>query len=465
METPAQTHADEPDSNRLSSEHPAEEHVPEVLRVGAAYAWRIIVVTIVAIAVIWLGIQFSGLLIALMAAFLIAVIVEPVSAWMRNRLNWPPALAAAVTLVGLIVFIVGLIVGAGTSIVQGMSNISDQIQEGITQIVVLIEENFPQLQGQIADAWNQLQSTLKDNSGQIVGGVASVGSSVVSFFTGVVLCFFALFFFLKDGRRIFHWFVRLFPFSTRDTVNEAGIRAWVTVGSYMRTQAIIALVDAVGIAGVAMILQTPFSLAFPIFVLVFLFAFIPIVGAFLSGAIAVLVVLVNTGSLWMALAMLVGILLVQQIEGNVLQPVLQGNALNMHALAIFLIVTAGSAVAGIVGALFAVPLAAVINTVILYLKGHDTYPYLNSDPDRPGGPPEDFDSIAGRYWEQFDENVAQHESPKKRYARQRSEVRESLEEARDRITGDDDSDENSDSNSNEDSNGDSGSKAQSGSST
>ena len=160
----------------------------------------------------------------------------------------------------------------------------------------------------------------------------------------------------------------------------------MTIGNYTRTQAIVAAVDAVGIGIVAMLLKTPISLAFPIAVVVFLFSFIPIVGAFLSGFLAVVIVLVNTQSVGFALLMLAGVILVQQIEGNVLQPVLQGNALNMHALAVVLIVAGGSALAGIIGALFAVPLAAAINTAILYLRGHDTYPYLNRMQDRPGGP-------------------------------------------------------------------------------
>ncbi|WP_434700047.1 AI-2E family transporter [Trueperella pyogenes] len=139
-------------------------------------------------------------------------------------------------------------------------------------------------------------------------------------------------------------------------------------------------------------------------------------GAFISGFLAILIVLVNTQSLPMALLMLVGVLAVQQIEGNILQPILQGNALNMHALAIVLIVAAGSAVAGIVGALFAVPLAAAINTAILYIRGHDTYPYLNRMEDRPGGPPRAFDAVTAEHWQHFDEAVAQHLSPKERRA-------------------------------------------------
>ncbi|VEI14082.1 AI-2E family transporter [Trueperella bialowiezensis] len=390
--------------------------VPQSLATAAGWSWRIIVISIVAIAIGWVAIKFSTILIALLVALLLAVILEPLSAKLRTRWNWPPAAAAACALIGLIVLIVGLLVGAGTGIYSGLSDLTEQVAKGIGALIDVVTTQFPDLQNTLDDAWESAQTTIKNNSSSILGGVAAVGSTVTSFFTGLILTLFSLFFFLKDGRRLWHWLVRLAPHSQQTRINEAGIRAWVTVGNYTRTQAIVAAVDAVGIAAVAMLLKTPFSLAFPIGVVVFLFSFIPIVGAFLSGFLAVVIVLVNTQSIGMALLMLAGVILVQQIEGNVLQPVLQGNALNMHALAIVIIVTGGSAVAGIFGALFGVPLAAAINTAILYFQGHDTYPYLDRMEDRPGGPPREFEYFNKQHWERFDEKVAQHLTPAERRA-------------------------------------------------
>lgn len=119
----------------------------------------------------------------------------------------------------------------------------------------------------------------------------------------------------------------------------------------------------------------------------------------------------NTQSFFMAAMMMLGILVVQQIEGNLLQPVLQGNALNIHPLAIVLIVAGGSSVAGIVGALFIVPIVAAVNAIVLYLRGHDLYPYLNTMEDRPGGAPRDFLELRKEHWEDFAVNVAQNDSP------------------------------------------------------
>lgn len=392
-----------------------DARTPASLRTAAAWSWRIIAVAIVAAGAGWLALQFSALLIALMAALLFAVVLEPLSSWFKRKLGWAPALASATTIIILILVTVGLIAGAGTGLYQGFSDLSGRINDGVGQIIDYIQKgNLPIKTEDLDKYWENLVETAKNNSGQIFGGVMSVGSSVGRVATGAVLALFALFFFLKDGRRLWSWIVRLFPKAYRNEANESGIRAWVTVGNYTRTQVIVAAVDAVGIFLVALLLKTPLSLAFPIGVLVFLFSFIPILGALISGMVAVLVVLVNTGSPWMALAMLAGVLAVQQIEGNILQPVLQGNALNLHPLAIVLIVTGGSGVAGIIGALFSVPIAAAINTVVLYLRGHDTYPYLSKDKDRPGGPPIDFAISAEEHWKRFDSKVAQQISPREK---------------------------------------------------
>ena len=391
-----------------------EDKVPPALRTAAAWSWRVIVITTVLIGLVWFTAQFSTIFIALMVALLIAVVAEPIAAKMRNTLHWPPALAAAITLFLVVLLIIAMLGGSSTGLYQGFYDLRENVQSGIDALVAWIGENFPNYEEKVENLWTQLQSFLSNNSTRIAGGVLAFSSSVTSFLTGAVTTFFALFFFLKDGRRLWQWCVRLFPAQYRDAANESGIRIWVTIGNYTRTQAIVAIVDAIGIAVIAMILGTPLSLAIPIAVIVFIGAFVPIVGALISGSAAVLVVLVNTGNIWMAVAMIAGVLLVQQIEGNLLQPILQGNALNMHPLVIVLLVMAGSGVAGIIGALFVVPIAAAINAVILYLNGHDIYPYLNTDPHRPGGPKKPFAEYSKEHWADFNQNVVQHESPKAR---------------------------------------------------
>lgn len=397
--------------------------VPAGLKTAAGWAWRIIVVAVVVLAFGRFALYFSTILISLMVSVLIAVILEPASSFLRNRWHWPPALAALVTLFVLVVVVGALLAGAGTGIVSGLTDLADQAKAGVTNLIELVSERLPNFQGTLDNAWQQAQESLQANSSTIVGGVAAVGSSVSGFFAGLILTLFSLFFFLKDGRQLWQWVVRLVPSSYQTKMNEAGIRAWVTIGNYTRTQALVAAIDAVGIGAIAMLLKTPLSLAFPVALMVFMFSFIPIVGAFVSGFLAVLIVFVNTQSIGAALLMALGVLIVQQAEGNVLSPILQGNALNMHALAILLTVAAGSALAGIVGALFSVPIVAALNTTILYLRGHDTYPYLSKIDDRPGGAPKDFSEYNAEHWKKFDDEVVQHLSPKERRAKRREKRR------------------------------------------
>ncbi|MCI7550873.1 MAG: AI-2E family transporter [Actinomycetaceae bacterium] len=404
----------------LAPSHTDSLQVSPAIRTLASWSWRLLVIVAAATLLGWLAVKFSMLIIALLVAALIAVVAEPLVSFFKQKLNMPPAAAAAVTLIAILLVLGGLIGGSSTGIYQGFSALGDNITSGVNRIIEWLNATFPAFQDHIDSAWQQIQNTLKANSSTIMGGVMSVGSSLSSFLAGMVLAFFALFFFLKDGRHIWHWIVRIMPPHYRDSMNEAGIRGWIMLGNYTRTQAIVAFVDACGIAIFAAILKTPLSLVFPIAALVFLGAFIPIVGAFLSGGVAILVVLVNTGSPFMALMMLIGVLVVQQVEGHLLQPILQGNALNMHPLAIVLLVAGGSGVAGIVGALFTVPIAAAINVMALYLNGHDMYPYLNDAENRPGGKRKDFATYSQDYWQKFDSQIAQKLPPKEMRAAKRA---------------------------------------------
>ena len=181
---------------------------------------------------------------------------------------------------------------------------------------------------------------------------------------GILLTLFALVFNLLDGKMIWNWIVGILPRKARPATNGGGKAAWVTLSNYIRVQIVVALIDAVGIGLGAVILGLPMAL--PITVMVFLGSFVPIVGAILTGAVAVFIALVYNGWL-VAIIMLAIVLLVQQIEGHVLQPWIMGNAVKIHPLAVVLAVTGGTMIAGIPGALFAVPLVAMLNTSIKFI--------------------------------------------------------------------------------------------------
>ena len=406
--------------------------VPWALKVAASWSWRLILVAIAVAIVVQVLNFFSVIMLAILIAILLTVLMEPIMRFCRSRLRMPRALAAAITLITFLLIVVGLAGGAGASIVSGFSDLSDKATAGFNQLIDWISEGPLGIGAEQIDAYvTELQGMLSSNASVIAGGLVSATGSIVSFFTGLILALFTMFFLLKDGRKIWFYIVRLFPARARHETNEAGIRAWYTIGAYIRTQIQVAFIDAVGIAGVAAILGVP--LWFPIGVLVFVGSFVPIVGAFVTGAVATLVALVDQG-LTAAILMLAGVLLVQQIEGNVLQPFLQGNKLSLHPVVVVVAVTGGSAVAGIFGALFAVPLVAVINVVVNYLVGRDMYPELNYDPNRPGGPPEAFDEYIAASDAKLAKRAEKAEADNKaRHATTAEESHEAAEEARERI--------------------------------
>jgi predicted PurR-regulated permease PerM len=218
---------------------------------------------------------------------------------------------------------------------------------------------------QINQYLNSAWSFIQADSRPFITGALSLGSSVAHLFTGLLLALFSTLFILIDGSGIWAWIVRIFPRRSRAAVDGAGKAGWTTLRNFVRVQILVASIDAAGIGLFAFFLQLP--LVIPIAVLVFLGSFIPIVGAVLTGALAVIVALLYNG--WLAaLIMLAGVLLVQQVEGHVLQPLIMGTAVKVHPLAVVLVVAAGSLLAGIPGALFAVPVAAVLNVMIHYVS-------------------------------------------------------------------------------------------------
>ena len=359
--------------------------VPRSLRVAGAWSWRLIVSVVAVVGIGWALLQVKTVVVGLLIALILAVLLEPAARFLRTRLRFPRMLASAVTVVLTIALVAGALTFAGREIAGQFGELRDSAVAGWEQLISWLQGSSLSVSADQLQEWtDQAVGILQENQQRLVSGALSVGSTVLDIGTGAVVAIFTLLFFLKEGRRMWQWAVRLLPAPAREPVNEAGIRAWVTLGSYVRTQILVATADAIGIALGALILGVPFVV--PIGVLVFVASFIPIVGAVLSGAVAVLVALVTQGPTT-ALIMLGVVLLVQQLESNVLQPWLMGNAVSLHPVVVFLGVTGGTILAGLLGALFAVPLLAVINTVVLYLSGHDKFPYLDTDWKRPGGPP------------------------------------------------------------------------------
>lgn len=363
-----------------------EPYVSPPLRLAAAWSWRAIVLVVALGGLFWLLGEVSMVILPALVALLLAALLSPVHSFFV-RMGWPRGLSAATVFIGFLVLVLGTITLVGQQIVVGFGNLWTQVVAGFATISEWLNSNPFGLDSSIISEYvdeglAQAITYLEQNASNLVGGAAGAVSSVGIFFTGLLLTLFSAFFFLYDGRRMFTWAVRLMPKPARAKTEGAALRGWQTLVQYVRVQIIVAGVDAVGIGIGALVLGIP--LAIPLTVLVFLGSFIPIVGAVVTGVIAVIVALVSQG-FGSALIMLAVVLLVQQIEGNVLQPFIMGKAVSIHPLAVVLAVSAGAFLFGIAGALFAVPLIAVLNTVVRFLAGDDVF--ADNGEDDGDGPP------------------------------------------------------------------------------
>lgn len=333
----------------------------------ATRALQLILVVAVAAGLVWVIQQLTLVTIPLVLALIFASAFAPAMSWMRRR-GVPDLLATIITLLAIL-----SIVGALTwLIVRAVANqwtdLYTQAQEGYEHLIEWVNTlPFAPTTEQLQEWGTQLTDFL--TSSQFgAGALAGVGA-VASFVTGFVLLATILFFFLKDGPRMWEFVLRPFHGAHYSRARRIGDKTVGTLGSYVRGTATVALVDAVGILIGLLILQVP--LALPLAVLVFLLAFIPIVGAVLAGIIAALVALVANG--WVSALLVVGVVvLVNQLEGNLLQPVLMGRSMRLHSFVILIALAAGTAVGGILGAVLAVPLTAVAWGVVQVWDGPGT---------------------------------------------------------------------------------------------
>jgi predicted PurR-regulated permease PerM len=353
-----------PDRELLSSRDDAAAGVPVPVRVAAAWSWRLLVVVAAVGLFGYLLSTVVVVVIPVLIAGLVAGLLFPVVKWARRH-RVPRGTAAGLTVLGLVGVVMGLLVLAGQQIVVGFTQLSGSVVVGTRQLLDRLEDSPLGIDVGSVDDWiNDFGTTVENNSEAILDGAMSFGSTAGQVLAGVVVMLFTLLFLLMEGERIWLFLVRLFPVPVRRAVNGAGRHGWTALVQYARAQGLVAGIDAVGIGVGAALLGVP--LALPIGILVFLGSFIPIVGAVATGAVAVLVALVANG-MTNALLMLGVVLLVQQLEGNVLQPLILGKAVSLHPLAVFLSVVTGSILYGIAGALFAVPVLAFLNTVVRYL--------------------------------------------------------------------------------------------------
>lgn len=370
--------------------HDAPAHVPYGVDLAAGWAWRFLVIVAAGYLIARVVGFFMVIVLPLVIALLIAALVTPLVRGLR-RAGLPNGPAALVVVTAVIGSVGALLTFAGQQVAKGATDLANQVVAGLQEITDWLKTGpLHATDSQINTYIEQAQTSLRDwtANGDVLGRITEVGTAVGHVLAGFFIVLFASYFFLADGAKIWSWIVRLSPRAARGKVDSSGRVAWISLTKFVRATVIVALVDSIGIMIWAAIFRVPFVLA--IGVLVFVGAFIPMVGAFVAGTVAVLVALVDQGPI-IALVMLGGVVLVQQLEGHVLQPFLMGRFVSIHPLGIIVAIGCGVLVAGIPGALVAVPLAAAVNAVVLHLAEGDLQ-LADGDAggdDPPDDPPED----------------------------------------------------------------------------
>lgn len=366
VEAPAEPPRPEParDPYPVRPATPAEA-VPWGLRVAAESTWRLLLLAGALYLVFRVVDMLRLVAFAVLAALLVSALLEPVVSW-QKRHGVPRSLAAASSFLAGIggIGLVGWFVVWQVS--TNLHDVTDQVQAGVERLREwLVTGPLHLTEQQITDFAKQISTAIGTNSEQITSAGFTGVTVAVEVLTGVVLAFFTTFFLLYDGARIWNWLLGVLPRQSRYAMAGAGPKAWTTLTAYVRGTVCVAFIDALCIGIGIELLGVP--LAMPLAVIVFLGAFVPLVGALVTGTIAVLIALVTVGP-FTALMVLVVLVAVQQIEGHLLQPLILGRAVRVHPLAVVLGVAAGTIVGGIGGAVVAVPLIAVTNTVVSHLR-------------------------------------------------------------------------------------------------
>jgi predicted PurR-regulated permease PerM len=351
----------------VSAPRPPAEAVPWGMRVAAEVGWRLLVLAATIYVLIRVISAVQLVVLSFVAALLITALLQPTVARFK-RAGLPRGLATAVTFIGGFV-VIGLV---GWFVVwqvgENIGPLSTRLQDGVIELKKwLLHSPLHVTEAQIDQITKNLNNAIGTNADQITSVGLQGVTVVIEMLTGAFLAMFSTLFLLYDGQNVWNWVLKLFPWEAREGIAGAGPRAWRTLTHYVRGTVVVAFIDAACIGIGIYLLGVP--LAVPLAVVIFLGAFIPLVGAVVTGALAMIVALVTQGPFTMLMVLLV-LLAVQQIEGHILQPFILGRAVRVHPLAVVLAVATGTLIGSIGGALVAVPLVAVVNTVVGYLRQH-----------------------------------------------------------------------------------------------
>jgi putative heme transporter len=335
------------------------------VRVAAAWSWRLLVLAAGLYVVILLFSKIHLVAFAFIVALFFTAVLNPVDKWLESLGLHKSAAASLVLLAGIVVFgLIGWFVVV--QITSHANTLGDQLTKVSEQIRDWLENGpFHLREADLNNFTNSITDTIKNNQGKLVSGVVSTARTVFEVLGGLALSIFSTFFLLRDGDIIWRWVLHLMPAPARQQVDYAGRRGWFSLGGYVRGQVIIAFIHAVTITILLFILRIPLAPALG--VLIFLGSFIPILGLTISGALCIGVALLEHG-VGAAIIVAIAIIVLVQIEGHLLQPIIMSRAVHIHPLAVVLAVAAGTVIYGIVGALIAVPLVAFLNAFVRALR-------------------------------------------------------------------------------------------------
>ncbi|WNG93091.1 AI-2E family transporter [Mycobacterium sp. ITM-2016-00318] len=341
-----------------------DDAVPPLIRKAAAWAWRLLAIIALAVALLWVVRRLEVIVVPVALALMVSALMIPAVDFLDRR-GAPRGGAVALVLLTGMAIVGGVLAFVISQFVTGVPGLVDQVTQSIESTRTwLIEGPLHLSRDQINNAGNSAIEAIRNNQEKVTSGALSTAATVTEIVTGALLTLFTVIFFLHGGRNIWQFVTKIFPENVRDRVRDAGSAGFHSLIGYVRATFLVALVDAIGIGTGLAIMAVP--LALPLASLVFLGAFIPLIGAVIAGFLAVVVALLAKGFVY-ALITLALIIAVQQLEGHVLQPLVMGRAVSVHPLAVVLAIAAGSVLAGIVGALLAVPIVAFLNSAIRVL--------------------------------------------------------------------------------------------------
>ncbi|GAB2996195.1 AI-2E family transporter [Mycobacterium bourgelatii] len=345
-----------------------DESVSPLVRKTAAWSWRLLVILAAAWALLWVIDKLEVIVVPVLLALMVSALLVPAVDWLDKQ-GLPRGAAVTVVILGGFAILGGILTFVVTQFIVGLPDLVKQVERSIDTSRKWLMEGPAHVRGeQIENAGNAAIEALRDNQAKLTSGALSTAATITELLTAAVLVLFTLIFFLYGGRNIWQYVQKLIPAHVRDRVHEAGIAGYGALTGYVRATFLVALTDAVGVGAGLAIMGVP--LALPLASIVFLGAFVPLIGALISGLLAVVVALLAKGLLY-ALLTLALLIIVNQLEAHILQPVVMGRAVSIHPLAVVLAIAAGGVLAGIVGALLAVPTVAFLNNAMQVLLAQD----------------------------------------------------------------------------------------------